>query len=201
LKAAGLVHIGGALKLMSLDLAELMGRAKALGGTTSLDTDWDPRGNWMRRLQDALPKIDYLLTNQEEAAMLTGEEAPREAAQALLARGSPAVVVKRGEQGALLATRAGVTEWPAHRVEVRDTTCAGDAFVAGFLLGVSRGWGLAEAMRLANAAGALCTTQISHRAITCLEQILGLVKAQPAPGPTSHGACFEEVAQLRDSAA
>jgi sugar/nucleoside kinase (ribokinase family) len=185
LKAAGLVHVGGALKLMSLDLAELMGRAKALGGTTSLDTDWDPRGNWMRRLQDALPKIDYLLTNQEEAAMLTGKEAPREAAQALLARGSPAVVVKRGEQGALLATRAGVTEWPAYRVEVRDTTCAGDAFVAGFLLGVSRGWGLAQAMRVGNAAGALCTTQISHRAITCLEQILGLVKAQATPGPTS----------------
>ncbi|MGA2865558.1 MAG: hypothetical protein ABSF95_13880 [Verrucomicrobiota bacterium] len=71
--------MGGALKLMSLDWAELMGRAKAFGGTTSLDTDWDPRGNWMRRLQEALPKIDYLLTNQEEAAMLTGEKAPREA--------------------------------------------------------------------------------------------------------------------------
>ncbi len=179
LKEARLVHVGGAMKLMELDLAELLGRAKSFGCTTSLDTDWDARGNWMRKLGDALPKLDYLMTNQEEAAMLAGKQAPQDAARALLALGPQAVAVKRGERGSMLATPRGVFELPAYRVPVRDTTCAGDSFAAGFLLGVSRGWPLEDSMRLGNAAGALCTTQISHRAITSLEDTLRLVKSQP----------------------
>ena len=50
-----------------------------------------------------------------------------------------------------------------------DTTCAGDSFAAGFLLGISRGLPLEQSVRLGNAAGGLCTTQISHRGITWLE--------------------------------
>jgi len=178
LQTARIVHVGGAMKLMNLDLAELMDRAKSFGCATSLDTDWDPRGNWMLRLERALPKVDYLMTNQEEAAMLSGKEAPGDAARTLLARGPQAVVVKRGEHGALLATRAQTADFPAYRVEVRDTTCAGDSFVAGFLLGISRGWPLEASMRLGNAAGALCTTQISHRGIISLEDTRRLIKDQ-----------------------
>ncbi len=122
--------------------------------------------------------LDYLLTNREEAAMLTGKEVPRDAARELMARGPQAVVVKCGELGALLTTRRGTTEITAYRVKVRDTTCAGDSFVAGFLLGLSRGWPLDESLQLANAAGALCTTQIGHRAITSLEGALELIKTQ-----------------------
>ena len=182
LKTASIVHVGGAMKLINLDLPELLKRAKSFGCVTSLDTDWDVHGNWMKKLQGALPKLDYLLTNQEEAAMLTGKEAPREAARDLLARGPQLVVVKRGEYGALLATRSGLTEFPAFRVDVQDTTCAGDCFAAGFLLGISRGRPLDESLRLANAAGALCTTRISHRAITSLRDLQRLIATQlPAP--------------------
>jgi sugar/nucleoside kinase (ribokinase family) len=181
LKSAGIIHVGGALKMLHLDLAELYTRAKSFGAITSLDTDWDPNGLWMKRLREALPKIDYLITNQEEAAMLAGKEDPRAAARALLDCGVQAVIVKRGEHGSLLCTRAAEIDLPAYRVEVRDTTCAGDAFVAGFLFGVSRGRPLAEAMRLGNAAGALCTTQLSHRGITSLADLHQLIKAQPIP--------------------
>ncbi len=76
LKAARVVHVGGAMKLLHLDLAELMTRAKSFGCITSLDTDWDINGQWMKKLQGALPKIDYLLTNEEESAMLTGRTIP-----------------------------------------------------------------------------------------------------------------------------
>ncbi|MGD0261364.1 MAG: carbohydrate kinase family protein [Verrucomicrobiota bacterium] len=181
LKSASLVHVGGAMKLINLDLAELLERAKSFSCVTSLDTDWDVQGDWMKKLAGALPKLDYLLTNQEEAAMLTGEQAPRDAARKLLARGPQAVVVKRGECGALLATPSGVTEFPAFRVKVRDTTCAGDCFAAGFLLGISRGWPLDQSLRLANAAGALSTTQISHRAITSLNDLQRLIETQSLP--------------------
>ncbi|MCC6123477.1 MAG: carbohydrate kinase family protein [Pirellulales bacterium] len=178
LKAARIVHVGGAMKLTDLDLADLMRRAKSLGRETSLDTDWDIHGNWMRKIERAMPNIDYFLTNEEEAAMLTGKEDFRAAAADLLARGPKAVAVKRGAHGSLLATRGGAEEFSAYRVPVFDTTCAGDSFVAGFLYGVSRGRPLDESMRLGNAAGALCTTQISHRAITGLEAVLGLMNGR-----------------------
>jgi len=184
LKQSALVHVGGAMKLVNLDLAELTGRAKSFGCRTSLDTDWDVFGNWMQRLQGALPQIDFLMTNAEEAAMLTGCQDSRAAAVSLLAIGPEAVLVKRGACGSLLATRAGMMEFPAFQVDVLDTTCAGDAAAAGFLLGVSQGLPLEESARLANAAGALCTTRLSHRGIVSLGQARGLIAAQSPPSPS-----------------
>jgi sugar/nucleoside kinase (ribokinase family) len=178
LKNARIVHLGGAMKLLELDLAELTGRAKSFGCIISLDTDWDIFGNWLHRLEGALPHIDYLMANEEEAAMLTGQQDSRAAAQDLLARGPRTVMIKRGERGSMVATRAGVTEFPAFRVDVVDTTCAGDACVAGFLLGMVRGWTLVESMRLANAAGALCTTQLSHRGVVSLEDTQRFIATQ-----------------------
>ena len=102
LKSAGIIHVGGALKMLGLDLEQLFIRAKSFGAITSLDTDWDPNGFWMKRLREALPKTDYLFTNQEEASMLSGKEDPREAARELLAHGAQVVIVKRGEHGAML---------------------------------------------------------------------------------------------------
>ena len=55
---------------------------------------------------------------------------------------------------------------------------AGDAFAAGFLRGVSLGRPLDESARLGNAAGALCTTRISHRGIASLEQVRRLIEDQ-----------------------
>jgi sugar/nucleoside kinase (ribokinase family) len=178
LSAARVVHVGGAMKLVKLDLARLMKRAKSFGCITSLDTDWDVRGRWLESLQEVLPALDYLLTNEEEAAMLSGEKDPCAAARALVARGPQAVIVKRGERGAMLTTSCGASQFPAYRVAVLDTTCAGDAFAAGFLLGVCRGWTLDQSMHLANAAGGLCTTEISHRGISCLEQAQRLIDSQ-----------------------
>jgi len=177
-KSAGIVHVGGAMKMLDLDLGELMARAKTYGCATSLDTDWDIYGNWIRKLESSLPRIDYLITNEEEAAMLSGKEFPADAARELLTYGPKAVAVKRGERGALLATRDGVAEFPAYRVEVRDTTCAGDAFAAGFLLGVGLGRPLDESVRLGNAAGALCTTALSHRGVASIDAVRRLIEEQ-----------------------
>jgi sugar/nucleoside kinase (ribokinase family) len=177
-RATRILHVGGALKLLNLDLAELMARAKSFGCVTSLDTDWDVNGNWMRRVERAMPAIDYFMTNEEEGAMLTGEKNHRESAADLLARGPKAVIIKRGECGSMLATRGGMTEFPPYCVPVFDTTCAGDSFVAGFLYGLNHDLPLDESVRLGNAAGALCTTQISHRAITSLSDVRQLMNGR-----------------------
>jgi sugar/nucleoside kinase (ribokinase family) len=177
-RSARIVHVGGAMKLLELDIAALMKKAKSHGALTSLDTDWDTYGRWMKPLGAALPSIDFFMTNAEEAAMLTGLSDPLAAGRDLLARGPRVVLLKQGERGAVLLTAEGERDFPAYRVAVRDTTCAGDSFAAGFLRGISAGLGLEDSVRLGNAAGALCTTRISHRGITSFDDVVSLLEKE-----------------------
>lgn len=105
-----------------------------------------------------------LSPNELEAATLTGspvEDAAQAeaAARALLSAGPQAVVLKRGAAGALMATRNEVRHVPGFRVPVVDTTGAGDAFSAALLVAMAEGRELADAVRFANAAGALAVTR------------------------------------------
>jgi sugar/nucleoside kinase (ribokinase family) len=187
LAANEIVHVGGAMKLAGLDFAGLLGRAKRSGCLTTLDTDWDPGGRWMGLVGPAMPFIDHFITNEEEGSRLTGKEGAEEIARALLALGPPDVIVKMGERGSLHASRAGLFRFPGFPVKVVDTTCAGDAFVAGYLLGIIQGLGTGERMALGNAAGALCTTAVSHRGVESLGQAVALIRSHPDLYPKIEG--------------
>ncbi len=105
---------------------------------------------------------DVVICNEHELAVLlgspvgVGEEAP--AARALRAFAAQLIVVTLGERGALASGGDQTFEQPAFPVRSIDSTGAGDAFVAGFVCG--RWWsdGVAAALRLGCAAGALATT-------------------------------------------
>ncbi len=170
------VHIGGTMKLFNFDLVRFLGEAKTLGCTTSLDTDWDVSGKWFERLGPALPWVDILMTNLEEGQALTGVGDPVDIARKLLAEGPRILVVKCGAAGAVLGTVGLVQAYPTYDVKVMDTTCAGDAFAAGFLYSLTRGWPEDRAMRIGNAAGALATTEVSHRGVRSLETVMELVE-------------------------
>jgi len=110
-----------------------------------------------------LEGIYCLVVNESEAHLLTGIEvkdlaAAREAGRALLARGVGVSAVTLGANGALLVTSEGGVHVPARRVEVVDTTAAGDAFVGGLTVALLRRYDLAEAVRYATCAGTLATT-------------------------------------------
>ena len=64
------------------------------------------------------------------------------------------MVVKRGARGVSVHTRAETLDHPAEPVEVVDTTGAGDAFAAGFLLGGAEA-GLGAAARCVARMGAV----------------------------------------------
>ena len=64
---------------------------------------------------------------------------------------------------------------PPFEVTARDETGAGDAFAAGLICGLLRGWPLVRAVRLGNAVGALSTTGIgASTALPDLEEALAL---------------------------
>jgi len=102
--------------------------------------------------------IDYIVPNEIEAHMLTGRMTPEEAAAVLLPETRRGAVISLGEQGALSVDRAALSRFPAHKVNVVDTTGAGDAFRAGLAVRIAEGASLQDSVRFANACGALACT-------------------------------------------
>ena len=81
-----------------------------------------------------LERVDMLLLNDEEARQLSGQSNLPAAARAIRAMGPRAVVIKRGDAGALLFHEGGVFAAPAFPIEnVVDPTGAGDSFAGGFM--------------------------------------------------------------------
>lgn len=148
------LHVGGCLKMKSLDLAGLLSIARLHGLFTSVDTDWDIFDAWEKKLFPALPNTDLLFTNQEEGKMLTGETDPVKIAARLRKAGAQTVVVKRGEEGCYVGSQAGGFELAAYHMSAVDTTGAGDCFAAGFIHGLLSSWSLEESARFATGIAA-----------------------------------------------
>jgi sugar/nucleoside kinase (ribokinase family) len=136
-------------------LPSLFARAHALDLTTSLDTNWDPSGEW-RGFDELLRQVDVFLPNEKEALALTGLVSI-EAASDLLCRKCDTVAIKLGAQGALACHAEETARATALTVQVVDTVGAGDTFDAGFLYGWLCGWSLEKALSLAAVCGSLST--------------------------------------------
>lgn len=105
---------------------------------------------------ELLASLDLLIVNEHEAAGLTGSEgSPAELADLLL-RQVPQVVITLGGEGSIyLSAETGIITTAAPKVDVVDTTGAGDAFCGAFVAAVVEGQAPAEALRFAGTAGAL----------------------------------------------
>jgi len=148
-------------------LAALFAGARAAGVTTSLDTNWDPAGQWGDdRLRAALAQTDLLLPNEAEALRLSGQATLAAAVPVLTAAGSR-LVVKLGARGALCVDgeRQCQVGLPVVRRPI-DTTGAGDCFNAGLIAGLLRGLDLARATALGCAVGA-ASTQAAGGTASC----------------------------------
>lgn len=106
-----------------------------------------------------LRKVDYLVPNRSEVALLTGEEDVEAGARALLEMGVGCVIVTLGDEGVVVWDDSGSTAIPAHAVKPVDTTAAGDAFAGAFAVALSHGRSTVEAARWGNAAGAVAVTR------------------------------------------
>jgi sugar/nucleoside kinase (ribokinase family) len=151
------LHVGSYFlqTVLRPDLPRVFERAHSLGLTTSLDTNWDPAGEW-RGVDELLRGVDVFLPNENEALAIS-RTAPVEAAAAALAGRAGTVAVKCGGQGAFGVRGGETARVPALPVEVVDTVGAGDTFNAGFLYGFLNGWRLEKSLRLGVACGSLST--------------------------------------------
>ncbi len=107
--------------------------------------------------------IDILFANQAEIMSLYQTTRFDEALQHV--RGHCAIAaLTRSEQGSVIITGDEIHTIEAATVErVVDTTGAGDLYAAGFLHGLSRGWGLADCARLGGVAAAEIISHLGAR--------------------------------------
>ena len=117
--------------------------------------------------RDFLRSFDCFICNQLEAGLLflddyTGnspEEMRSVLAQKVVQAQIPSMVVTMGDQGAVYATADGQSGvCPARKVQVKDTTGAGDAFCAGVSIGLTYGKTMAEAIEIGSILAASVIT-------------------------------------------
>ena len=90
--------------------------------------------NTMDELMEVIAKTDVITINDEEARQLSGEYSLVKAAKKIHAMGPEYVVIKKGENGALLFNNGDVFFAPALPLEeIFDPTGAGDTFAGGFI--------------------------------------------------------------------
>lgn len=111
-----------------------------------------------------LQSVDYLITNETEATLLSGvsiesEDDALRAAQVLRQRGVQTAIATLGSAGVVWSSPKREGHLPAHSVEVVDTTAAGDAFCGAFATCLAQGAALEDALQFANAAGAIAVTR------------------------------------------
>jgi ribokinase len=112
-----------------------------------------------------LSTVDFIVPNEVEAQLLTGikwkgDREIRKMANRLLDMGAKNVIITLGPKGLFFKNRNEELWMKAFRVNVVDTTAAGDAFLGGLATSLSENKPIQEALKFANVAGALATTKL-----------------------------------------
>jgi sugar/nucleoside kinase (ribokinase family) len=141
------------------DVPKLFARAKELGLTTSLDTNWDPSEEWDEQIYRVLEHTDVFLPNDDEAIRIAHAESLDEAVDKL-SKMVRILAVKKGKEGATVCADGKTYSDGGFEVEAVETTGAGDSFNAGFLHKFLQGTDWGECLRFGNACGALAVTAI-----------------------------------------
>lgn len=182
--SAALLVTGTHFSRPNLDAAsrKAMRIAKQNGRRVVFDIDYRPvlwglaqhaRGGQMfvesdavsARLQTILPDCDLVVGTEEELCIAGGSSDLRQSLERIRSRTRAAIVRKRGAQGSIVYPASiphdleeGVSSAP-FPVEVLNSTGAGDAFLAGFLLGWIREADWETCCRFGNACGAMVVSR------------------------------------------
>jgi sugar/nucleoside kinase (ribokinase family) len=177
-------HLGYLLLLDALDAedatfgtktAKLLASAIEAGVKTSVDVVSEDSERFAQVVQPALKFTDYLIINEHEAGKITGFKVRgaedgkldtvtlRHAAGALLQQGVRELVVLHFPEGAFARTRRGDDVWQSSvklpPKLIAGTAGAGDAFCAGFLLGIHEGWETKRCLETGVCLAAACLTE------------------------------------------
>jgi sugar/nucleoside kinase (ribokinase family) len=124
------LFLGNIQPSLQKTVRDQMGGVKLTGGDTMNYWINDFRSELLRTIRE----WDFLLINDSEARLLSGEQNLRRAAARILEMGPHTLVIKRGEYGAILFRRGMHFMAPGYLLDtVFDPTGAGDCFAGGFI--------------------------------------------------------------------
>jgi ribokinase len=136
--------------------------------------------------RELLAAVDYLTPNETESAILAGEDpasiGPDSLARLASILGMPNLVVTLGSRGAAILQNDQTTLVPSFPITPVDTTAAGDAFNGALAVALAGGETIAEAVRFANAAGAITATRPGAQPSLPTRKELDQFMVSPAPG-------------------
>ena len=187
---ADFLHMGGTSLLPKLDgepTRRVLEYAKSRGVTTTFDLVAIQRPDLLDLIEPCLPYVDYFMPGFEEAVMMCGLTDRLGVIRFFLERGTGHTVFKMGGAGSSIAWlddgQVREIRVPAFKVPVVDSTGCGDAYCAGFIIGLSQGWGLERCGLLGTAASGLVIQGLgSDAGIVDLQHTLEFMNtAEPWP--------------------
>jgi sugar/nucleoside kinase (ribokinase family) len=180
-------HIGGVGLTEAMDFlgeeggqnAKAMKAAKAAGATTTVDVfAGSPKD--LPAIADVLPYTDYFMPSIEEAQALCGLTDFSDTAKFFFDMGAKTCVLTLGGDGAYYHAADGTKfRIPAFDISVKCTCGCGDAFNAGFAVGLVKGFTAEDCVRMAQATSALNATGLGSQAgVVDYESTLRFMKTQ-----------------------
>jgi ribokinase len=105
--------------------------------------------------EDTLEKLDYLTPNEHEFEILYGSKREEE----MLKKHKNKLIITKGSEGVSFSDGDKVINVPSNKVEVVDTTGAGDTFNGSFAYSLVKGMSIKESIEFANKAAAISVTK------------------------------------------
>jgi sugar/nucleoside kinase (ribokinase family) len=173
-----------ASQLPMAPVLEAMRLARDAGVRVIFDLDVAP-GDFIKaglsteaQMMEALLLSDVLKPCKAAARELTGQTDYGRIAARLLEMGPGLVAITMGSEGCVIAGGGKNVHAPSYRVNVVDTTGAGDAFMGGLSFALLRGADFQGVGAFANACAALCCTRVGARAMARLSEVEALVNSR-----------------------
>ena len=142
-----------------------------------------------------LKKVSILTPNETEAELLTGVEVDSDAscaraADVLLRKGVETVIITLGSRGAFVASSTSKQLVPGFHANPVDTTAAGDVFNGALAVALAEGKPMFDAVRFANAAGAISVTRVGAQPSAPsrmeIEKLANSERIVGIDGPSAH---------------
>jgi sugar/nucleoside kinase (ribokinase family) len=153
------LYLGGYLLMPELrpeSLAPVFAAARAAGAKTVLDVVTPGKADYLPWLESLLPHVDVFLPNNHEAELISGVSDPVRQAELFHRLGARTVIITLGGDGAVVVGEGTRLRAGTYQVPTVDSSGGGDAFAAGYIVGLLDGLDIPGCLRVASALGASC---------------------------------------------
>ena len=163
LEGVKVFYFGGLCAMPGIKIAELHGLLKycrSKGIVTVVDVVVPHQWAGGDELNSLLPEVDYFLPNDDEAKQLTGLSDPLEQLRYFQKHGARTVIITQGKSGAIAARDGRYWQSGIFPAKVVDPSGSGDAFDAGVITAIRRGYDLPQMLAYASALGSSATRAV-----------------------------------------